>query len=334
MVSDRALANVFGLRPRAVALYGDVIRGFSVMVTCLALAALAGVYARTVASTVSTRHFQDFGTFYEGAKAARTRGGGHDASAIPVGRADRNLNPPHFHALMLPFTWLSPTRAFDAWLVVSGLALAASLVLVCRTLRLRGWPIAYVVVAAWASASMMATLLSGQVGLLLLLPFTFAWLRWRQGHEAEAGAWMGACASLKPFLLLFVVYFLLVRRTRAAGAALATCVGIFAAGLAWYGAPAYVTWIDQLMSVTWAEQYLNASLLGLVERTLSSSEWQQVPLLDWPRLVGPLWAASAGAVGVATLWRVRHLPADWQFLLVTVAALLLSPRDGCTTCGF
>ena len=43
-------------------------------------------------------------------------------------------------------------------------------------------------------------------------------------------------------------------------------------------------------------------------------------------MVGPVWVTLCTSVSVATLWRVRSISSvDAQFLLVTSAALLLSP---------
>lgn len=340
MVSDRTLETTFGMRPHAVALWGDAIRAVSTMVTCLVLAGLTVVYTQTVKNTVTIRHLQDFGVFYESARMARSGvdlygeaelkeadprlDGGRSRQADT--RRHWNMNPPHFHLLIWPFTFLDPTRAFAVWLVVSVAALIGSLALVSRNLRLHGWPVFVLCAMVAASASMFATLMTGQVGLVLLVPFTLAWLRARQKRDAEAGAWIGVCASVKPFLLLFVLYFALVRRARAVRMASLTVVAMFAAGLAVYGLQAHRAWFGQLSSVTWAEHYMNASVLGLVERTLSTSEWQQLPIVDWPWLVGPIWVVLVGALGVAALWRVRSIPnVDRQFLLVTLTALLLSP---------
>ena len=87
-----------------------------------------------------------------------------------------NLNPPHFHLLLWPLTAFAPTTAFTIWMALSAVALLASLMLVSTSLRLGGWAIASLLAVSYASPAMFATVLTGQVGAMLLLPFTLAWM--------------------------------------------------------------------------------------------------------------------------------------------------------------
>jgi hypothetical protein len=78
--------------------------------------------------------------------------------------------------------------------------------------------------------------------------------------------------------------------------------------------------------MSWIEHYLNGSLLGWLQRSLAAGPWRYAVVADRPDLVLPLWLGLAGAVGVLTLWRVGRLRSvDRQWLLVTTAALLVSP---------
>ena len=317
MLSDRTLQNVFGMGPRPVALWGTLIRGFAALITCLVLASLTGAYVNIARNTIEIRQGQDFGVFYESARSAQPEDG-----TLP----SPNLNPPHFSYLLRPLTWVDLPRAFVAWLAMSALALLMSIAVIVRTTELRSGSIVAVSAFLYAASPTVATLLTGQVGLVLLLPFTIAWASARQHRYVSAGAWIVICASVKPFFLLFVPYFVVRRQAGAAVASLVPIVVLFGIGVAYYGVDAYRIWIDDLGSVTWAEHYLNASVLGFVERTLSTSEWQQVPVVHAPKMVAPLWVTLCAGVSVATLWRVRsNSSIDAQFLLVTSAALLLSP---------
>ena len=316
MVSDRTLQRVFGLDPRFVAMWGTPIRALTVLVTCLVLAGLTGAYVNTVRNTIEIRQGQDFGLFY------RSAGSTQPASALP----SPNLNPPHFSYLLRPFTRVDLPRAFLAWLAMSVIALLISVAVIVRTAELRWGAVVAVCVFLYAASPTVATLLTGQVGLVLLLPFTIGWASARQHRYVSAGAWIGICASVKPFFLLFVPFLVARRQIGAALVALAPVVVVFGIGVAYDGIDAYRVWIDNLVSVTWAEHYLNASALGFVERTLSASEWQQVPVVHAPKMVAPVWVTLCVGISVATLWRVRSVPSvDAQFLLVTSAALLLSP---------
>lgn len=326
MLSDRTLTRTFGLPPRSVALWGDAIRGVTVGAAAILVAGFTAVYAPTLRGTVDLRHLQDFGAFYD--SAARFRDGtdiyrtvGSSPATGPL-----NLNPPHFHLLLWPLTAFVPTTAFAIWMALSAVALLASLMLIITRLRLGGWAIATLLAVSYASPAMFATVLTGQVGAILLLPYTLAWLAARRTHPPRAAAWLGLCASIKPLFLLFVPAYVRLGLWRAALVLTATVAGAFALGVAIYGVESHRIWLNHLLSVTWAEHYMNASLLGLIERSLSSSEWQQQPIVDAPRLVTPLWTIAATALAAATLWRVtRVADADRQFLLVTAAAILISP---------
>ena len=329
MLSDHALQRVFGMGPRAVALWGTPLRAFTVLIVCLGLAGLTGAYVNTVRNTIEIRHGQDFGVFYESARSTgpgnngRTQvGTTQDTGSLP----SPNLNPPHFIYLLRPFTWVDLPRAFLAWLAISGLALLLSVAVIVRTTELGWGAIAALSVFLYVASPTVATLLTGQVGLVLLLPFTIAWACARHNRYVSSGVLIGVCASVKPFILLFVPYLAARRQTGAAVGSLVAVVGLFGIGIAYYGLDPYRIWIDNLVSVSWAEHYFNASVLGFVERTLSTSAWQQVPIANLPKMVAPLWFTTCAGISVATLWRVRSVSnVDAQFLLITSAALLVSP---------
>lgn len=315
--------------PRSIALWGTLIRAFAALTTCLVLAGLTGAYVSTAQNTIAIRRGQDFGVFYESARLAQPasdsrqpRAATRQGDTLP----SPNLNPPHFNYLLRPFTWVDRPQAFLAWLAMSGLALFVSAAVIVRATELRWGAIVAVSAFLYASSPMAVTLLTGQVGLVLLLPFTIAWASARQHRYVAAAVWIGVCASVKPFFLLFVPYFVARRQMSAAVISVVSVVVLFGAGIASYGVDAYRLWVDDLVSVTWAEHYLNASILGFVERTLSTSAWQQVPLVHAPKMLAPLWVTLCAIVSVVTLWRIRSMTSiDTEFLLVTSAALLLSP---------
>lgn len=319
MVSDRTLEARCGLAPRTVALWGDLIRAVTTAAAALLVAGMTAVYVRTVQNTIDVRHLQDFGVFYDSALALAH---GANLYAPPMGKDTEtepapppNLNPPHFHLLIWPFTYLSPPAAFVVWIAVSISALAVSLLIICRTLDLAGWSIAVLCAFAYLWTPMFATLFSGQVGLVLMLPFTIAWAMARRSRSAAAGAWLGVCGSIKPPLLLFIPYFVAAGRRRAAIAASILCAAAFLAGVAIAGVRAHAEWVHNLTAVRWIAHYLNASVLALIERALPASQWQR-----------PLWLIAIAVIVVATLRRVvQRSSIDQQFLLVTAAALLVSP---------
>jgi hypothetical protein len=228
--------------------------------------------------------------------------------------------------LLSPLTACSRETAFAIWMVANGAALVVSLAVISRTLSLGGWAVASMAALIYASPGMFAMLMTGQVAGVLLLPYTLGWWQARRGHHVKASWWLGVCASVKPLFLLFAPAMALAGRWRAAAVLAATVLLVFAGGVAVYGLDSHRLWVNNLRAVTWAEHYMNASLLGLVERSLSATAWRYRPVVDAAWMVMPIWAIAAGGVTFATLWRVRMIAdVDRQFLLLTTAALLVSP---------
>jgi hypothetical protein len=313
---------------KAVALYGDPIRWIAISAATMILAALAVTYVGVVNNTANIRHFQDFGIFVESSKRVLAGGSGYQITSVDkpdLALHAGNLNPPHFSLLVIPLTLLPVSVAFYAWLSLSACCLVLSLWLVSRSLRLRVSSVIALSAAAFAAAPMVATLMTGQVAVILLLPYTLAWKADREGRPLRAALWIGLCTSLKPFFLLFAVYFLLLRRYRAALLALLVTLAVFTVGIAIFGWAEHRAWVRELARVDWEEHYFNASILGWTTRTVVASEWQPWPLIDEPWLVLPIWISLSSTVGLALVW-VRRIPStDRQHLFVMTSALLLSP---------
>jgi glycosyl transferase family 87 len=329
MLSNDTLETSFGLTATAARQWGDLIRAVTSTIACLVVAAMSVIYFQTARNTISVRHLQDYGMFDFSARQLRA---GAELYAPPrsVVDPDRprplNLNPPHFHLLMLPLTALSPERAFAVWIVASLIALAIMLAVIGRAVDLRMWGFATLAAASVLSPALHATMLTGQLGLLLLVPFTLGWLAARGGRDASAGAWLGFCASIKPFVLLFAIAFVVQKRWRAVAAMAGVGMTMLAIGGLTIGVHEYAVWLRQLAGVSWAEHYMNASLLGLLERSFSATPWGTHPLIDLPIVIRPLWFAAATVIAMVTLtcWRQSH-DVDRTFLITAAAMLLLSP---------
>jgi alpha-1,2-mannosyltransferase len=133
--------------------------------------------------------------------------------------------PPFAAALFTPLAALPPHVVGVAWELASAAALAWSCVL---ALKLAGWQPSGVMVAAVTCASFLLepvyhTLYLGQVNLILLaLVMTDIW-RTAQGRTAGLGVGVAAAVKLTP--AIFIVLFLLTRRTRSACIAAGTFAG-------------------------------------------------------------------------------------------------------------
>lgn len=288
-----------------------------------------GVFRNTI-----DRDAGDFGIFLKSARndlsgrslyhpeRRRTRSG---SATSPY-----NLNLPHTMALVRPLARLDDRTALRLWMLGNLLLGAAASAAAVRALgwRLRLLPALAIALYLIAWAPSAAVTSTAQITFYLMAPVVAAWLAFRRGRSARAGAWLGLAAAMKPFLLLFVPYLLIRRDRRALVAMGLVGAGIGALGVAAYGPMAYVEWLAQLPRVTWSAYFLNASIFGTLQRLFGASFLAR--LAHVPAIVGPLALVLSIAVGAVTLAAIRHTrpepprtDADWAVLLL--AALLMSP---------
>ena len=311
----------------------------AVMLACLALLgwnmALVLVMERGIVRS-------DFGKLHASAQAFLAGRDMYDlgpATLSPVrGMTDQvlhyipflNLNPPHFHLILLPLAPLSARWALVVWGIVSLVCLALSLRLIARDsgIVLTPWGRRLAVLAFLGCAALGAVALTGQVSFLLLLPVTLAWSGARRGKWAEAGIYLGLAMSVKPFLAVFLPYLVLRRRFVALATAVGAGTAAFLIGLGVFGWAAHRSWIAGLSAVSWEWVAMNASVLGFLKRVLAPSLYYE-PLLEAPGLITPVWLLLSGAIGVVTLAVAAadsdERAVDRAFALLLLAALLVSP---------
>jgi alpha-1,2-mannosyltransferase len=303
-------------------------------VLCIFAFVLDSLLLRTMTNRM---HMNDFGKFYYSARAFLDGGdmyGPSPATRLPFEGSPQleflNMNPPHFHLLVMPFALLAPDTAVTLWIVVSILALFASLVLIGREIGVNWTPVVMLAVAlgVLAFSGTQAFFLTGQLSMLLMLATTLCWIEARHGRWVAAAIWMGIGISVKPFELIFVPYLLLTRRIRAAWVALMTTAACFAVGLLVFGVDNYQEWVRALgESSQWVWAEMNASILGLFSRMFEVQPIVATVSVR-PDLV-KLWIVAAGLVGVTTLAIVAvdagTATVDRAFALLLVAAVLMSP---------
>jgi alpha-1,2-mannosyltransferase len=232
-----------------------------------------------------------------------------------------NLNPPHFHVVLIPFTWLTPRAAFIVWTAVNLMALAISLLLILRELgcRLSFPQQVWLAIGALLFAGTAAALWTGQPSLLLMWPATLAWRSARRGHLGRSGTFVGLLISIKLFMLLFVPYWIARRQHRALLAAGVTVLACVIVGVAIFGTAEYRAWFHTLGTVDWADEPWNASLLAPIRRAVTSrtSGWDLV------------WLIAAGLVALLSLIRACQsggsASIDRAFGCLLCGALLASP---------
>jgi hypothetical protein len=324
------------VRARWWAILRPPLAGAAAAVLLALAGGLAAGHAGVWRNTIQERGAQDFGIFFTSVRHAvagrslytPTRLRGRTTRRFVTGPP--NLNLPHSLVLLLPLARLPPRAALAVWLAASLVAAAWCAWATLRALRWRPpWLAGLAVVVylmAWAPSAAFS--LTAQVSFLLAWPVCAGWLAHRAGRSGRAGVWIGLAMAMKPFLGLFVPYFLLRRDGRALAGAAAAIAAMGLLGAAVFGPGAYVEWLRQLPHVSWAGHYMNASWFSLVERALGDTEFQafgHAPLPAWAISV-----AGAAVVAVVTFARIRPpahaAPAiDREWACVLLAALLLSP---------
>jgi alpha-1,2-mannosyltransferase len=252
----------------------------------------------------------DFDTFWHSAVALV---GGADIYETPAKLT--NLNPPLLTLLLVPFAGLDALTGYRVFAVFTLLVVVAAVLAVARELKLTRPVTALAVLAVLASSPLHGTLVLGQIYPLLLAGLVAGWIAERRGRPVLAAVLYGVTVALKPSLAPLLLLPAVQRRWRPfragiAGAAVATLLGVLAAG----PSSAFV-WLRIAVSEPVPDTVDNASLPGLAVR------------FGVPSVLGALLGA---AVLVGTLvWMGRHRdridPAGTAPWAVLAAGLLFSP---------
>jgi hypothetical protein len=336
MISDRALALVLR-SPRSRALWGDLTRALVAAIVIVICAAWVAYYVVLARAMVEQYHLNDFGKFYYSTQmflAGEDMYGPNPATSMYVGPGLEhrflNVNPPHFHLLLLPLARMPALTALTVWSLASLLSLAFCLGVVVRELDLTITPTRalWSLLALLSFAATGAVIITGQLSLLLLLPLTLAWRAARRDRWSRAATWIGVAMSVKPFLLIFVPYFMARRQWLAVAYAIATFITAFGIGRYVFGIEAYESWGRTLAGTDWPWAAMNGSILGVLVRSLAESPYYS-PVALARSLIRPLWLIGALSVLISTLRvAVRDrspMGVDRGFALMLVGALLVSP---------
>jgi hypothetical protein len=245
-----------------------------------------------------------------------------------------NAHPPTSVLAALPFAGLGYQDACLTWNLLSLAALAASLWLVARQLRLAFSP--------WDVLPFLALLLMcyplrkqntfGQFNLFLLLLIVGAWAAGRTRRDGLAGALLGTAAAVKLFPAFLFLYFLVGRRWRAltAGAlALAWWTALTAGVL---GPASYRDYVQRVLPhlEIYRAAWPNASLVGFWHKLFQGGQTlgHTAPLWYSPlfaRLASGLSFLAVVLVVAVVSHRRQGGRADHAFGLAVTAMLLLSP---------
>jgi hypothetical protein len=252
----------------------------------------------------------DFSLFYSSVRSWRE---GHALYQQSHGLV--NYNAPQFHVLILPLASMPLPLAFAIWTLASA---GAAVLTIRLTMREAGdaWSLQeerVLLAGVLIAAGVGATIHLGQVSWLIALLVTLGWRAARRDRWVASGAWLGAAVSLKPFLFLLVVVFVVRRRWNglaavAAGAAVCMTIGALV-----FGTSSLVDWLQLLSAGAPPQQmvyFINASLAAPFAR-----------LGFGPAIFGTLGLL----VVVLTVLRAWKSGIDRAFLLLLIGSLLASP---------
>lgn len=296
-----------------------------------AFAVLLAAYNIFIFRVALSLHGNDFGKFYEATvnwRLGRSLYAPTIATRMLVGSESRemlNMNPPHFHLLVVPFLTLPLAPAAVAWMLLNTACALVAVAMAVRELHMH-MRLRHVLPATCATllcAATTANVGTGQLTGLLLIPMVLAWRAARHDRWLRCGLWIGVLISVKPFVGLFLPVLLFRREWRALAGIAVSGGTLFAIGLALFGWREHLAWLQAMSGVDWVWLAMNGSLLAPPARLFDQSP-VFAPAVVRPALVSAIWLIGSALVLLGTLLRSRR-SADHLFGLTTLGALLISP---------
>src|SRR3954454_15014397 len=103
-----------------------------------------------------------------------------------------NMNPPHFHLVLLPFSLLSWQVGLTLWFIVGALCLVYTLHLIAKEvnypLTARGREVGLVALLGFTGTTSVAS--TGQLTFFLFMPVTLAWIEARRVRWIRSGLYI------------------------------------------------------------------------------------------------------------------------------------------------
>ena len=250
-----------------------------------------------------------------------------------------NAHPPTSILLASPLARLDFAAAFLAWNLMSLGALASSLWIVKKQLRIpfSACSLAVLVALLLLCYPLWEQCRLGQLTLILLLLVTWAWAAERSGYPCLAGSLLGTAAMVKLFPGFLILYYALRGRWKVVAAGLLTIAALLGLTGIMLGIGAYRTYfLSVLPSIQWFRVgWNNDSLWGFWSRLFDPAPEHgrdrslTEPLFYSPTLAVALSLISSAAVVALLAWTVRRDTAgrkrDLTFSLAVTAMLLVSP---------
>lgn len=244
-----------------------------------------------------------------------------------------NLNPPFQTLLLAPLGLMNYKRAFLCYSILSMLSGLVAVIMITNAIPCTKNDMAALLIYMIIFLCYYPTwinIISGQFALILLVLITSAWIAARKGRNAVCGILLGLAMSLKLFVGLFLLFFLVRRRWRLLLWFISTFLLLSLLPLWIMGIETYKNYFAVLSEITWYAASWNASFLGFYTRIFGGSE--NVPLFNLPELAFALTRISSLIFALWLVWLAWPRPQessrdhfDLGFSLTITGMLLVSP---------
>jgi hypothetical protein len=282
---------------------------WSLMAIAISIAGLLHLWI-----AVQALYYSDFVMFHATARALMDGRPAYEPHVLIDGLW-WNMNPPQFHLLTIPLSWLTLPVAAQAFRAVNALALVVSVLLLFSLEELRSRKGGWLVVAALTSPGLVMELGAGQVAGLLALLMAAAWRAIGKSQWALAGALIGATCALKPIFLPVVAWLAIARHWQSLSAAVAVAVGLVGGSVVVWGLAPQIDWLHAIGAVTWFDSRFNAGWPGLAQRALSGT---YVLTYDTIAVVSGVFAVAVA------IWASRLEPRE-ALTKCLVASIAIAP---------
>lgn len=244
-----------------------------------------------------------------------------------------NLNPPFQTLLLAPVVLIKYEQAFFIYSIISIISGLVAVLLIAHETANEKIELSCLfsfMIIIMVYFPTLINIIYGQLSLVLLLFITLAWIAARNGRDALGGIYLGLAMSLKIFVGLFLLFFLVRRRWRLLGWFTGTFTLLSLLPLWFFGIETYKNYITILSSITWYAASWNASFLGFFTRIFGGSE--NVPWVNLPAVAHALTRLGSGLFMLCLAWlawpRAQESSRDrfdLGFSLTITGMLLISP---------
>ncbi len=276
--------------------------------------------------------------FVKNKLSTTTHPNNHPSTHSKILKLGGNLNPPFFTLISFPLAYLSYAHALLLWTLLSVMVGALGILLLQQKLDAQASSLGcalLVLIGLFSYYPSFLNLQFGQLSLLLLPLLVCGWRAARQKKTMSAAIYLALASSLKPFIGLFLFYFLMRKEWRGLCAFLLTLFGCGLIAALFFGFDSYVTYYHTCQQIKWAACNWNVSIYGFLLRLVGGNESNiALLLLPVPDLITILYPLLAGIFLVAVIQFLRptfDIPAnakqkiDLDFSIIITAMLLLSP---------